>query len=541
MEINRIWLQKKSDNLYLQSERAFFYNKKTKALDLIKKALFFKGESPFLRHKLAGLYVLEGLSSQAAQQYQVILKGNPENSDIRIRLAKLYREKGLYNKALKEHKILQKQHPRNFDFEFEKALAYREAGLYNQALKQIEKIDSFALRGEKIKLNLLKAHVYKLLQNPQLQRKTLSKVIVLNPVEERFVRSILVHYMDLGDIKGARDYLLNYQRKNEFSAYVAKTLSEIFFILDEKESLYKQLKKIQAFGVLDDFEAFQLASLLVDKKQYNLASSFFADLLSHKELSSSAHYFLGFIYEQQKEKNKAKEHYQKVLSSDEYFFNARIRWAYLLKEENQWPKALGIMKKLTSQFRKTPLSFLMYARFLKDADRLSEAVTVLSKAVTLFPGHLELLFLQGFYLEETGKITLAIKNMEKILKIDPNHVEALNFLAYAYAQNGGPLKSAEIMARKALSFNPKSGYILDTLGWVLYKKGQWQESLVYLKKAFHASPKESVIAEHLGEVYHKLRQYEKSAFYFKKAADLEKDKSRRESLEKGIVLAQPFI
>ena len=80
------------------------------------------------------------------------------------------------------------------------------------------------------------------------------------------------------------------------------------------------MKKIQAFGILDDFEAFQLASLLVDKKQYNLASSFFTDLLSHKELSSSAHYFLGFICEQQKEKNKAKEHYQKVFSSDEYFF-----------------------------------------------------------------------------------------------------------------------------------------------------------------------------------------------------------------------------
>ena len=223
------------------------------------------------------------------------------------------------------------------------------------------------------------------------------------------------------------------------------------------------------------------------------------------------------------------------------FFNARIRWAYLLKEENQWPKALGIMKKLTSQFRKNPLSFLMYARFLKDADRLLEAITVLNKAGTLFPDHLEILFLQGFYLEEAGKTTLSIKNMEKILKTNPHHVEALNFLAYAYAQNEGPLRTAETMARKALSLSPESGYILDTLGWVLYKKGQWQESLVYLKKAFNVNPKESVIAEHLGEVYHKLKQYEKSTGYFKKAADLEKDKSRRESLEKRIALAQPSV
>ena len=230
-EISRVWLQKKSDILYLQAERAFFYDQKTQALDLLKQALFFKGESAFLRHKLAGLYVLEGLYSQAAVQYQVILKRNPENSDIRIRLAKLYRKKELYYKALDEHRILQEQHPGNFDFGFEKALTYREAGLYNEALQQIAKIAPLALKAEKISLNLLKAHIYKLLQNPRLQKKTLNKVIALNPVEERFVRSILVHYMDLGDIKGARDYLLSYQRKNEFSVYVAKTLSEIFFIL----------------------------------------------------------------------------------------------------------------------------------------------------------------------------------------------------------------------------------------------------------------------------------------------------------------------
>ena len=539
--INKTWLQTQADQLYFQAERAIFHNKKEQALDLLNQALLFNGQSAFLRGKLADLYVLEGLYSQAFFQYQSILKKDPTNTDMQFQLAKIYREGGLYREALLECKALLKQFPRNFAFGFEEVLIYRDAGFYKKALIQIEKMISLAFKEEKIKLYLLKSQVYKLLKKPRLQKQTLKKVVALNPVKETFIRSLLAHYMDLGDIKSARDYLFDYQEKNEFSIYVAKVLSEILLISNEKELLYKQLHRIQAFGALDNFETFQLAALLVEKKQYDKAFPLFIDLLLDKKFISPAHYFLGFLYEQKREKNKAKEHYKKVLFLDEYFFNARTRWAYLLTEENQWGKAFAIMKELNHQFQKTPLSFLTYARFLKDGNRPSEAIKVLDQAVSLFPKHLDTLFLRGVYLEEVGQTDLALKSMENILKINSNYVDALNFLAYAYAQNKGPLKIAEQMVRKALSLSPKSGYILDTLGWVLYKRGQPDKALAYLQKAFKINEKESVIAEHLGEVYHVLKQYGKSAFYFKKAAILETDRSKRENLEKRIALAQAHI
>ena len=539
--INRVWLQAQADHLYFQAERAIFRNQRLQALDFLKQALLFNRESAFLRNKLADLYALDGLYSQAFFQYQLILKKAPKNMDIQFQLAKIYREKGLYSEALLEYKALLKQSPGNFAIGFEKALTYRDEGLYNKALIQIERMIPQALWAEKIKLYLLKAHIYKILKKPQLQKQTLNKVIALNPVKETFVRSLLAHYMDLGDIKGARNYLFSYQKKNEFSVYVTKVLSEILFILNEKDLLYKQLKKLQAFGVLDNFKTFQLASLLVERKEYNMASPLFIDLLSDKKFISPANYFLGFLYEQKKKGDKAKEHYKKVLFSDEYFFSARTRLAYLLTEENQWAKAFAIMKKLTHQFKKSPLSFLTYARFLKDGDHLTEAIKVLNQTASLFPNHLDTLFLRGVYLEEAGQIDLALKVMKNILKTDSNYVEALNFLAYAYAQDKGSLETAEEMARKALSLSPKSGYILDTLGWVLYKRGQSHKALVFLQNAFKINKKESVIAEHLGEVYHTLGKYEKSAFYFKKAATLEKDRSKRESLEKRIALAQARI
>ena len=538
--IDQIFLQEKADAFYLRAERAAFQNKRTKALELLKEALFYQGNSPHFRNKLAELYIQGGLYSQAFLQYQRVLKKNPENKEARFHLAQLLREKGLYKEALAAYTLLLAQNPEDFSFGFEKALTYRDAGLYPQALSQIKRVFSLKKldKQEKIRLYLLQALVYKHLKKPLFQKKALARAIALNPVEESPVRSILAHYMGLGDIEGARDYLLKFQKKNEPSVYVARVLSEIFLVLNEKESLYRQLRKIQNLDTLDSFEAFQLASLLVERKQYSKALPFFSDLLRGGKFVSESHYFLGFVYEERQKKKKARKHYWKVHSSNRYFFAARIRLAYLLKKEGQWELGLEVMKNLNLRFKKKPFSFLVHAEFLKEGNKLEEALQVLNRAETLFPNHLEILFLKGFYLEEVGKTSLAVEIMKRVLERDPNHVKALNFLAYSYAQHKGPLDRAEKMARKALSLSPKSGYILDTLGWILYKRGYSKKALVYVKKAFERNQEESVIAEHLGEIYRTLKEYRKSAFYFQKAAALEKDKIKSESLKKQSDLVQ---
>lgn len=536
--IDKTRLQAKADSLYLRAENALFYDKRKKALELYREALLFHGESSWLRGKLAEIYILEGLYSQAFLQYQTLLKNDPKNSNMRFYLTKLYKERGLYDEALNESRILLDKEPENFEFGFEKALILKNKGLHDKAIAQLSKMLLTANRTEKIQLHLQKARIYRFLEKVSLQKKALNEAIALNPVKEKFVNLIMGNYMSMGDLKGVKKYLLEYQKKNKNSVHVAKILSELFFSLNDKKSLYDQLKKLQSFGALDNFEAFRLAVLLVEKKQYNSAVSFFNDLLWDKKFTSSAYYFLGFISEQKQDISQAERYYQKVRFPDEYFFNARVRLAWMLKEDKKWPEALAIMQNLHSQFQKAPRSFFTYARFLKEEGHFEEALEVLSQAEIQFPKQLDVLFLKGFYLGEMNRISESIEIMKKILDTNPDHVRALNFLAYTYAENKGPLKQAEKMARKALLLSPKSGYILDTLGWVLYKKGKWQEALLHLKQAFQISHEESVIAEHLGEVYRELKKFKKSAFYFKKAVELEKDNSKRKSLEKRMALVQ---
>ena len=98
--------------------------------------------------------------------------------------------------------------------------------------------------------------------------------------------------------------------------------------------------------------------------------------------------------------------------------------------------------------------------------------------------------------------------MEDVLKIEPDYPNALNFVGYSWAEKGIKLDEAEIMIKKALSKKPDDGAIIDSLGWVYYKKGNYQLALTELLKANQLVPDDPTIAEHIGDTYVSLKEYQ---------------------------------
>ena len=122
--------------------------------------------------------------------------------------------------------------------------------------------------------------------------------------------------------------------------------------------------------------------------------------------------------------------------------------------------------------------------------------------------------------------------MRKVIAIDPKHSNALNYLGYTYADLGQNLDEAEQLIKEALKYKPDDGYITDSLGWVYYKKGDFEKALQYLQKAVEIVPDDPIMLEHLGDIYLKLNDKVNALKYFKKSLQhKEKDK---EELEKKI-------
>ena len=128
--------------------------------------------------------------------------------------------------------------------------------------------------------------------------------------------------------------------------------------------------------------------------------------------------------------------------------------------------------------------------------------------------------------DRVGETDMTIENLKKVIAIYENHVQALNYLAFTYAEKNINLADAEALARKALSAKPNDGYILDTLGWVFFKKGDLNTAVKYLEAAYQNTSDESVIVEHLADAYSRLQLLDKAVSLYKEALRIEKDEQK---------------
>ena len=123
----------------------------------------------------------------------------------------------------------------------------------------------------------------------------------------------------------------------------------------------------------------------------------------------------------------------------------------------------------------------------------------------------------------------AIETLERALLLQPDNVTFNNDLAYTLADTGVRLDEAEQMIRYALWRAPRQGAYLDTFGWVLYKKGEFEQALKWLERANDANVGgDSVLLDHLGDAYWRVGKKNDAIKYWEAAVEnlKEADESR---------------
>lgn len=118
----------------------------------------------------------------------------------------------------------------------------------------------------------------------------------------------------------------------------------------------------------------------------------------------------------------------------------------------------------------------------------------------------DLLISLGFIRGFTGDSEGAIQAMRDALVLAPDEARALNFIGYTNAVAGNDLEEAEQLIRQALTLNPLDPSIMDSLGWVLFQQGRYEEALEVLDDARKRMTKSAVIWQHLAETYLKLNR-----------------------------------
>ncbi|PIE59411.1 MAG: hypothetical protein CSA32_04285 [Desulfobulbus propionicus] len=237
-------------------------------------------------------------------------------------------------------------------------------------------------------------------------------------------------------------------------------------------------------------------------------------------MTSEELYLLAQLFYQQQRYNEAVETLQLLENDGEFFQEALFLHVNILQAQEKPDEAAALLERSISiPGAATPEMYLVLAALSET--RTSERVrTVLEQGIRQFPENVPLLYEYGITMEIQGDTEEAMAVMHRVLAIDPEYAAALNFIGYTWADRNINLDKALAYIQKAVTLEPESGYIRDSLGWVYYKLGRYEEAVTELKKAVKLSADDPAIYDHLGDSLCKAGQGQKAASAYQRAAEL---------------------
>jgi Flp pilus assembly protein TadD len=128
-----------------------------------------------------------------------------------------------------------------------------------------------------------------------------------------------------------------------------------------------------------------------------------------------------------------------------------------------------------------------------------------------------LLFALGVAQERAGDRSGAIATMRRLIDEAPGNAEAMNFVGYTLAEKGERLDEAEVLVTRALEIEPDNGSFLDSLGWILFHRGDLPAAVTTLEKAEALAGPEPTILEHLGDAYRRSGREAEAARSWRRA------------------------
>ena len=226
----------------------------------------------------------------------------------------------------------------------------------------------------------------------------------------------------------------------------------------------------------------------------------FQDLLASGRFTMDALYYLARIADIREEHERALRLYSQVKSGPNAVISQR-RASALTAFEMEDPQ--GALQQLEEFGNNSPSHaidmVLARAQLLASLERHDEALDLYDRYVMYRPDDESALLGRGELLLRMGRLDEAVEQYRAAAKRWPESAMSLNALGYTLADRTDEYREAEKLIRKALEYDPDSPAIIDSLGWVLYKQGEYEEALAELQRAYERLDDHEVAA-HIVEV-----------------------------------------
>ncbi|HYJ06728.1 MAG TPA: tetratricopeptide repeat protein [Chthoniobacterales bacterium] len=239
---------------------------------------------------------------------------------------------------------------------------------------------------------------------------------------------------------------------------------------------------------------------------------------------------------------KAAANYEQSLLINPGRANTYLRLAELLiVPMKDSPRAVNVLTEARQRFPGAPEFTYFLAIALRESKQPQKAVITFEEALNEAQMSNDEVLNARFYFDygaaadQAGLYDKAADLFRKSISLDPaNAAEAYNYVAFMWAEHDMHLDEAEDMIGHALQFDPNNGAFLDTLGWIHYRQGKFEEALADLLRASeNLSRPDPIVFEHIGDAYSKLNRIPQALDFWQKAIALSpENKLLAEKIEK---------
>ncbi|WP_319777757.1 tetratricopeptide repeat protein [Maridesulfovibrio sp.] len=479
--LNRIIAAEPQEKFYLDKFALYWTTQQVdEARATLKEALEKYPNNRDLNISLANTYLVENRNDAAEGVLKEYLHKNPDDIVATGHLARIYLEQKKFAQALDILKVIPLD-IRTAQIHYLHAKASAGLGLTRQAIKSLN-------RAVKDKPDFLEAW---------------GELAYMYEIEKDYdsAEKIYTRMLEFPDV----------------SNHIRLRLMELCLKLNNPE----RALKLAIEGRQSKAFLLEAAQLFISGKFYGQAS-ILLDLFAQQKTIPDSYYFFkaSIAYEGEDDPRKALGYIQKITPQSEHYDRSLQFRAHLLMDLKRDREALEVIHTGQEKFPEEVNFYLLESGLHAQEGDTVSAKDALLRGNSNVPNHPQILFQLGAMEEQEGNLDQTLKYMEQIISRFPDHADALNFVGYILADRNEQLDRAMVLISRANRLEPDNGYILDSLAWVNYRLGNFEEAWKLIRRAVSLRSKQPELWDHYGDIAAAMGKKKSAAKAYRKALKL---------------------
>lgn len=495
------------------------------AIEKFQQCLAIRQDDDAVYYALSELELMLDNKEASSNYIKKAAQIDPANTWYIQELAYMYLNQKDYPNAIKNFDKLVAKEPGNIDWLYGSAQAAMESGNLTKCMQAMNKIEEQL--GPNPQVSLQKYSIYMDAGKNAEALNELTKAREIFPDEPSLIGTTVDYYYQTGQPDKAANMLEELVKADPENGRAHLALADIYRKEGNEAQAFESLK--MAFRSDDvDIDTKMGVLIRVHEASYEIDPKMFelVDIMLEKYPNEAkSHSIHGDYLLSAGKESEALAAYKKSIDRDA---NSYPIWNQVLIMEYQkgmHEELYQDSKRCLEIFPSIATVYLLNGVSANQTKRYQEAIDALSVGK-------EMVFndrpIQAEFLGQLGEASFGLDQFnegkayyKKAIEMDPNSQLIKNNFAYRLANEKMELDLAESLIAQVVLRAPSESQFLDTYGWVLFQKGEYQKAKSEFESAYAYNINDEVILEHLGDVYIKLNDVEKALLWWNKAKAIE--------------------